>query len=68
IGQIKTDKIANRFLAVDVGDINENGRDEIFVTNQVGQNLKSFALEIVPRQKTLRQTWKDVNLYFRIIH
>ena len=67
ISTVKTSKIANHFLAVDVGDINGNGRDEIFVTNQVGDSLESFALETRPKQKGFRYTWKDANLYFRII-
>ena len=67
ISTVKTNKIANHFLAVDVGDINGNGRDEIFVTNQVGDKLQSFALETRPKQKGFHYTWKDANLYFRII-
>ena len=67
ISTVKTSKIANHFLAVDVGDINGNGRDEIFVTNQVGDKLQSFALETRPKQKGFHYTWKDANLYFRII-
>ena len=67
ISMVKTSKIANHFLAVDVGDINGNGRDEIFVTNQVGDKLQSFALETRPKQKGFHYTWKDANLYFRII-
>ncbi len=67
ITQVKTDKIANHFHAVDVGDINKNGRDEIFVTNQVGDKLRSFALETRPKEKGFHYIWKDANLYFRII-
>ena len=67
ITQVKTSKISNHFLGVDVGDINGNGRDEIFVTNQVGNNLESFALEIKPKKKGFRYIWKDAKLYFRII-
>jgi hypothetical protein len=67
ITQIKTNKNTNHFLGVDVADINGNGRDEIFVTNQVGDKLKSFALETKPKQKKLRYIWKDANLYLRVI-
>ena len=67
IGQLKTRKNINRFLAVDVADINGNGRDEIFVTNHWGDRLKSFVLEVVPGKKGLTRIWNDVNLYFRVL-
>ena len=67
IQQIKTQRGINRLLGVDVGDINGNGRDEIFVTNWKGDKLESFALERQVRKKKLKYVWKDVNLYFRII-
>ena len=67
IAQVKTRKSINHFLGVDVADINGNGRDEIFVTNQTDDKLSSFALEIKPKQKRLHYTWKDANLYFRIL-
>ena len=67
IAQIKTNKIANYFLGVDVADINGNGRAEIFVTNNVGIKLESFALERQPKQKKFSNVWKDANLYFRVI-
>ena len=67
IGTVKTSKISNHFLAVDVADINGNGRDEIFVTNQVGDNLQSFALETKPKQKGFHYIWKDANHYFRVM-
>jgi hypothetical protein len=65
--QVKTRKSINHFLGVDVADINGNGRDEIFVTNQQDDKLSSFVLEIKPKQKRLHYTWKDANLYFRIL-
>ncbi len=68
IGQMKKRKGFDRFLGVDVGDINGNGRDEIFVTNQKGIKLESFALERQPGKRGFQHVWKDVNLYFRIIH
>ena len=67
IAQIKTKRGFDRLLGVDVGDINGNGRDEIFVTNRNGGKLESFALERHPRKNAFKRVWKDVNLYFRII-
>ena len=67
IAQIKTKRGFDRLLGVDVGDINGNGRDEIFVTNRNGDKLESFALERHPRKNAFKRVWKDVNLYFRII-
>jgi hypothetical protein len=67
VAQVKTRKNINHFLGVDVADINGNGRDEIFVTNQKDDKLSSFVLEIKPKQKRLHYTWKDANLYFRIL-
>ena len=67
VAQVKTRKSINHFLGVDVADINGNGRDEIFVTNQTDDKLSSFALEIKPKQKRLHYTWKDANLYFRVL-
>ena len=58
----------HNFLGVDVGDINGNGIDEIFVTDHVGDNLSSFVLEASRKNKRLKKVWDDVNLYFRIIH
>jgi VCBS repeat protein len=69
IAQVKTRKGVNYFLGVDVGDINGNGRDEIFITNDMGSGkLQSFVLEFTPGSKGPKRIWKDVNLYFRIIH
>ena len=67
LGGKRLDKNFNRFLGVDVGDINGNGRDEIFVTNQKGDKLESFALELPRGKKRLKYVWKNANLYFRII-
>ncbi len=68
IAQVKTPKGRNYFLGVDVGDINGNGRDEIFVTNQNGSELDSFVVEFLPGSKAPKHIWKNVRLYFRIIH
>jgi hypothetical protein len=67
VGQLKAKKNINRFLSVDVADINGNGRDEIFVTNHSGDRLKSFVLEAVPGKKGLTRIWDDVNRYFRVL-
>ena len=67
IQQMRTQRGINRLLGVDVGDINGNGRDEIFVTSWKGDKLESFALERLAGKKRLKYVWKDVNLYFRII-
>jgi hypothetical protein len=58
----------HNFLGVDVGDINRNGIDEIFITDHVGDSLSSFVLEASPKNKRLKKIWGDINLYFRIIH
>ena len=68
IAQVKTPKGRNYFLGVDVGDINGNGRDEIFITNQNGKELDSFVVEFLPGSKAPKHIWKNVKLYFRIIH
>ena len=68
IAQVKTPKGRNYFLGVDVGDINGNGRDEIFITNQNGSALDSFVVEFLPGSKAPKYIWKNINLYFRIIH
>ena len=67
IGQIKANKHGSNFLSVDVGDINKNGRDEIFVTNQVGDSLESFVLESYPKKKGFKKIWSNLKYYFRII-
>ena len=67
IGQVKLKKGVHKFLSVDVADINGNGRDEIFVTNSLGDNLSSFVLEAVPGRKGLTPIWENVNRYFRVL-
>lgn len=68
VAQVKTPRGRNYFLGVDVGDINGNGRDEIFVTNENGSELDSFVVEFLPGSKAPKNIWKNVKLYFRIIH
>ena len=67
ITQVLTNKIANHFLTIDVADINRNGRDEIFITNQVGTKLESFVLETHPKKKGFRYLMKGINLHFSIL-
>jgi hypothetical protein len=67
IRQMRGKKGIDHFLGVDVGDINGNGRDEIFVTNQKGDQLESFALEQPKGKKRLKYVWKKANLHFRMI-
>jgi hypothetical protein len=68
ITQVKARKGLDKFISVDVGDINHNGRDEIFITNKLGDRLSSFVLERNLKQKGFKKIWDKVNLYFRIIH
>jgi len=67
IGQKNFRDQINKFLSVDVADINGNGRDEIFITNQLGDTLSSMVLEIVPGRKNLVQIQDDLNFYMRVI-
>ncbi len=57
----------SQFISVDVADINGNGRDEIFVTCNVGQRLQSFVLEMVKGKKRFTVIEDEMNLYFRVI-
>jgi hypothetical protein len=63
----KGKKGIDSFINVDVGDINHNGKDEIFVTSQRGESLSSFALEASPKHKQLDLVWESNNLYLRMI-
>ena len=67
VGQLTLKKNVDRFISVDVADINGNGRDEIFVTNSRGDNLSSFVLEVIPGKKGLTRIWENVNRYFRVL-
>ena len=67
VGQVKLQKGVHKFLSVDVADINGNGRDEIFVTDSLGDNLSSFVLEVVPGKKGLTRIWENVNRYFQVL-
>ncbi len=63
----KGEREFDKFLAVDVADLNGNGIDEIFVTNQTGSVLSSFVLEANPKKKRMEKIWEDQSLYFRAI-
>ncbi len=52
-------------FAVDVADVNGNGRAEIFVTSYGGGRLSSFVLEF--DGKEFRRVWEDVPLFFRAV-
>jgi FG-GAP-like repeat len=67
VGQVKFQKGVHQFLSVDVADINGNGRDEIFVTDSLGDSLSSFVLEAVPGKKGLTPILENVNRYFRVL-
>ena len=67
VGQVKLQEGVHKFLSVDVADINGNGRDEIFVTDSLGDSLSSFVLEAVPGKRGLTPIWENVNRYFRVL-
>ncbi len=67
VGKVKFKKGVHQFLSVDVADINGNGRDEIFVTDSLGDNLASFVLEAIPGRRGLTPIWENVNRYFRVL-
>ena len=65
IARVSRRKGENKFLSVDVGDINGNKKDEIFVTNKYLDRLGSFVLEY--KGKKMKTLWENVDSYFRII-
>ncbi|CAI2717265.1 FG-GAP repeat domain-containing protein [Nitrospina watsonii] len=67
VGVIRVKPEFNRFLAVDVADINGNGRAEIFVTNQSGKELSSFILERAPDAPRFQKIATGLKRYFRVI-
>ena len=52
-------------FAVDVADVNGNGKAEIFVTSYGPGRLASFVLEFNGREFV--RTWEDVPLFFRAV-
>ena len=52
-------------FAVDVADVNGDGRAEIFVSTYGGGRLASFVLEY--DGKEMRRVWEDVPLFFRAV-
>lgn len=53
------------YLSVGVGDINKNGRDEVFVTSLEAGRLSSFVLEY--SQGEFKPVVQDQNLFFRVV-
>ncbi len=53
------------YISVGVGDINKNGKDEIFVTDLRKGRLTSFVLE--HQQGEFKRIAQDQNLYFRVL-
>jgi TolB-like protein len=53
------------YISVGVGDINKNGKDEIFVTDLRKGRLTSFVLEY--QQGEFKRIAQDQNLYFRVL-
>ena len=57
----------DRFIGVDVADINANGREEIFVTNvYAGDRMQSFVLEYQGGQ--FEKIAERENWYYRVLH
>jgi hypothetical protein len=52
-------------FAVDVADVNGNGRAEIFITSYGAGRLASFVLEFDGRE--FRRVWEDVPMFFRAV-
>lgn len=53
------------YISVGVGDINKNGKDEIFVTDLRKGQLTSFVLEY--QQGEFKRIAQDQNVYFRVL-
>jgi hypothetical protein len=53
------------YMSVSVGDINKNGRDEIFVTNLLAERLSSFVLEY--KEGKFVPIAQDQNVFFRVL-
>lgn len=56
---------AERQLAVDCADLNENGRDEIYVTQMDGESMASFVMEF--DGTTFRKIYGPTGQFFRIL-
>ena len=67
IAQIDGDAM-DRYIGVDVADINGNGRAEIFITSVHAENgrLQSFVLE--HNGSTFTRIEENTNWYFRVLH
>ncbi|MEW5725497.1 MAG: VCBS repeat-containing protein, partial [Thermodesulfobacteriota bacterium] len=56
----------DRFLTLDVADLNHNGRPEVFVSNQRRLEAKSLVLEMV--EGKLTPIVKNSNWYYRVMN
>lgn len=56
---------AERQLAVDCADLNENGRDEIYVTQMDGESVASFVMEF--DGTTFKKIYGPTGLFFRVL-
>ncbi|MBN1574499.1 MAG: VCBS repeat-containing protein [Deltaproteobacteria bacterium] len=56
----------NNFLAIDIMDLNDNGIDEIFITNVSKGRLSSFVVEYNPKAKKLVRIENNIPLFFRM--
>jgi TolB-like protein len=61
-------KATDRYIGVDVADMNANGRAEIFITGVHAENgrLQSFVLE--HNGNTFTRIEENANWYFRVLH
>ncbi|MEW6410675.1 MAG: VCBS repeat-containing protein [Nitrospirota bacterium] len=59
------DDFNNNHIALDVGDINKDGKDEIFVTNWVDGILSSYVIEYV--DGGYKRIWEKARLFFRVL-
>ena len=60
-----TGKSSDRYLALDVADINGNGIDEIIVTNFQGSTLRSFVVEF--KESKYQRIAEDLPWFLRVI-
>ncbi len=64
VKRFEGDKVDN-YLAVDAGDINKDGKPEIFVTNLEQDRLKSFI--VVFSNGAYQKTVKEQDWFFRVV-
>lgn len=59
------ERVVDNHIAIDIADINRDGKAEIFVTNY-SDYLKSFVIEY--RDGEYKRIWDNVPLFFRVIN